>query len=213
VPWSKAHKQKTRERIIDSAATVFRERGLGQPSVAAMMQRAGLTHGGFYAHFESRDELVAEAISHACAQVSGLFAKRPAASRSPVLDVAEKYLSPSHFAHPERGCPIASLGGELTRSSQRVRRVLSNELRKRMAKLYDWTAAALSPETRRRQAAGALACMVGGLILARSLQESEGLEFLQDCQGFLRDALSGPDQDKGMFARDDSGGGSPPSDS
>jgi len=203
VPWSEEHKQKTRDRIIDSAATAFRERGLEQPSVAAMMQSAGLTHGGFYAHFESKDELVAEAIAHACAQVGGLFAIRPAdgASRSPVLDVAEKYLSPSHFAHPGRGCPIAALGGELTRSSQRVRRVLSNEIRKRLAKLYDWTAARLSPDTRRQQAAGALACMVGGLIVARNLKESEGLEFLEDCQGFLRDALTSPDQDRGMFGK------------
>src|SRR5262249_31939588 len=117
VPWSEEHKQKTRDRIIDSAATGFRGRGLQQPSVAAIMRGAGLTHGGFYAHFESKDELVAEAIARASAQVSSLFATRPVdvASGSPVLDVAEKYLSPSHFAHPERGCPIAALGGELTR--------------------------------------------------------------------------------------------------
>ena len=196
VPWSQEHKQKTRDRIIDSAATVFRECGLEQSSVAAIMQRAGLTHGGFYAHFDSKDELVAEAISHACAQVSGLFATTPAdASRRTVLDVAAKYLSPAHFAHPERGCPIAALGGELTRSGQPVRRILSNEIRERLAKLYEWTTARLSPDTRRRQAAGAMACMVGGLILARSLKESEGLEFLQDCQGFLRDVLSPPNQD------------------
>ena len=192
MPWSEEHKQKTRDRIVDSAATVFRERGLGQPSVAEIMQRAGLTHGGFYAHFKSRDELVAEAIAHASAQVGSLFATGAVdvASDDPVLDVARKYLSPSHFSHPGRGCPIAALGGELTRSSQKVRGALSKEIRKRLAKLYDWTAARLSPDIRRRQAAGALACMVGGMILARSLKEPEGLEFLEDCQGFLRNALS-----------------------
>src|SRR5262249_40416434 len=151
VPWSEEHKQKTRNRIIDAAATVFRERGLEQPSVAAIMRRTGLTHGGFYAHFDSKSELVAEAIARASAQVSSLFATKPVdvASGSPVLDVAEKYLSASHFAHRESGCPIAALGGELTRSSQRVRGVLSNEIRKRLAKLYDWTAARFSPDIRR----------------------------------------------------------------
>ena len=194
MPWSEEHKQKTRDRIIDSAATFFRERGLEQPSVTEIMQRAGLTHGGFYAHFKSKDELVAEAIAHASAQVSSLFATRAAdaGSASPVLDVAEKYLSPSHFSHPGRGCPIAALGGELTRSNQRVRGALSNEIRKRLAKLYDWTAARLSPNIRRQQAAGALACMVGGMIVARSLKEPEGLKFLEDCQGFLRNSISGP---------------------
>jgi len=75
-----------------------------------------------------------------------------------------------------------------------VRKVLSKEIRMRLDRLYEWTAARLSAKTRRRQAAGTLACMVGGLILARSLKDSERLEFLADCREFLREALSTPDQ-------------------
>jgi TetR/AcrR family transcriptional regulator, transcriptional repressor for nem operon len=192
VPWPEDHKQQTRERIIDSAASVFREQGIGPTTVAEIMQHAGLTHGGFYAHFDSKDDLVAEAYTHASDQLRSIFTSGDTSSKSqnPILNTAEKYLSPGHFAHPERGCPLAALGSELTRGSQKTRKAVAVEVRGRLDRLYSGTAARLSPDTRRQQAAGALACMVGGLIIARSLKESEGLELLQDCQAFLETALA-----------------------
>lgn len=73
VPWSEEHKQKTRERILDAAALAFREQGIEQTSVADVMRRAGLTHGGIYAHFKSKEELVTEAVRHASEQVRKIF--------------------------------------------------------------------------------------------------------------------------------------------
>ena len=194
MPWSEDHKQKTRERIVAAAASIFRQQGIEQTTVAEVMQRAGLTHGGFYAHFSSKDDLVADAIVHASDQLRDVFpsADSGVTSSNPILTAAEKYLSHGHLAHPELGCPLAALSSELIRGNQKVRKALGTEIRKRLDALYHWTASRLSPARRRQQAAGALACMVGGMILARSLKEPEATALLQDCQSFLESALRTP---------------------
>jgi TetR/AcrR family transcriptional regulator, transcriptional repressor for nem operon len=193
MPWPEEHKQKTRERIIEAAAIMFREQGIGQTSVADVMRRAGLTHGGFYAYFKSKEELVAEAVRHASDQVSKIF-DSPNESGSPqegLLKNSAAYLSVGHMTHPERGCPVAALGTELIRGGQKTKNLLSREIQARLEKLYRRTNPALRSEVRKRQAAGMIACMVGGQILARSLGDQEGAQFLAECQGFLRDALIG----------------------
>jgi TetR/AcrR family transcriptional regulator, transcriptional repressor for nem operon len=192
MPWPKEHKPNTRARIIEAAAAEFRRHGIAQVGVADVMRRAGLTHGGFYAHFNSKEDLLAEALAYASEQVNSMLETPPEddASAHRLLSAAMTYLSSFHLTHPERACPVASLGPELLRSSQKVRRTLAAEIRSRLKKLHDLTPARVPPETRRQQVAGAFACMVGGLILARGLNESEGLEFLKDCHAFLREALA-----------------------
>lgn len=191
MPWPKQHKRETHERIVQAAAAAFREHGVAQVGVAEIMRRAGLTHGGFYAHFASKDDLVAEALAHASAEVAELLASAPhGASPNSVLGEATAYLSRPHLTHPERGCPVAALGPELARSSHRVRKTLAAEIRKRLQRLYAAFSPSVPAETQRREAAGALACMVGGLILARGLTEPEALEFLKDCRAFLHGALA-----------------------
>jgi len=192
MPWPKEHKPNTRARIIESAAAEFRRHGIAQVGVADVMRRAGLTHGGFYAHFDSKEDLLAEALACASEQVNSMLETPPEddASAHRLLSAAMTYLSSFHLTHPERACPVASLGPELLRSSQKVRRTLAAEIRSRLKKLHDLTPARVPPETRRQQVAGAFACMVGGLILARGLNESEGLEFLKGCHAFLREALA-----------------------
>jgi TetR/AcrR family transcriptional regulator, transcriptional repressor for nem operon len=192
MPWPKEHKRNTRKRIVEAAATAFRQKGIDQLGVADLMQRAGLTHGGFYAHFASKDDLLAEALPYASAQVTRMLetSLEDAASTHRLLQAAMTYLSAFHRAHPERGCPIASLGPELMRSSQKVRRELAAEIRNRLNQLHDLTPAQMPPEIRTQQVAGVFACMVGGLILARGMKESEGLEFLKECHRFLHDALT-----------------------
>jgi hypothetical protein len=98
-------------------------------------------------------------------------------------------LSSFHSAHPEQGCPVAALGPELIRTEPKFRRALAAEIRNRLNQLHDLTPPQLPPKIRRQQIAGALACMVGGVILARGLEKSEGWKFLQECHSFLRDAL------------------------
>jgi TetR/AcrR family transcriptional repressor of nem operon len=96
-------------------------------SVADIMQRAGLTHGGFYAHFPSKDVLVADAVEYACEEtISTLGGKAgEAGDARGILDVADAHLSPGHLAHPEQGCPVAALGPELVRTPRRSRRTFA----------------------------------------------------------------------------------------
>jgi TetR/AcrR family transcriptional repressor of nem operon len=194
MPWPKEHKRQTRARIVEAAATEFRQHGIAGIGVADVMRRAGLTHGGFYSHFASKEDLVAEALAYASEQVNGMLEKpaKEDATAEPLLRAAMTYLSSFHLEHPERACPVASLGPELLRSSQKVRRTLTAEISRRLRKLEDLIPASLPPEIRRQRAAGAFACMVGGLILVRGLKESDRLEFLKNCHGFLRAALADP---------------------
>jgi TetR/AcrR family transcriptional regulator, transcriptional repressor for nem operon len=190
--WPDQHKAKTRERIIKAAAGAFRRRGIGQTNIADIMREAGLTHGGFYAHFESKDALVAEALTQSLEEVEialSRSSKDDALNEDRLVAILSAYLSPGHVAHPERGCPLAAIGPELMRCDERVKRTLADGIRRRLKEIYDLISSKTPAADRRQLAVGALACMVGGLIVARGMSESEGLEFLKDCRSFLRNAL------------------------
>jgi TetR/AcrR family transcriptional repressor of nem operon len=194
MPWPKDHKRNTHERIVEAAAAAFRQEGIAEVGVAEVMRSAGLTHGGFYAHFASKDDLLAEAILHASTEVSKILeaSTEDSAANQRLFKAALTYLSAAHLTHLEWGCPIAALGPELLRGSQKVRKALAAEIRRRFKELYDLTPEEMPAEARRRQVAGACACMVGGLIIARGMKESERREFLDDCHRFLREALLDP---------------------
>jgi TetR/AcrR family transcriptional repressor of nem operon len=117
------HKEQTRARVLKEAAREIRARGPGGIGVAAIMARAGLTHGGFYAHFKSKDALVAAALDAMFEDVRGRF-ERTAADADPrvaLRSYVEFYLSPAHRDARERGCPLPSLSGDLARSDADVR--------------------------------------------------------------------------------------------
>jgi TetR/AcrR family transcriptional regulator, transcriptional repressor for nem operon len=194
MPWSKDRKRQTRERIVEVAATAFRQHGIAQVGVADVMHRAGLTHGGFYAHFASKDDLLFAALAHASGQANTMLETlgNENLSADRLLDAALTYLSETHMTHPERGCPIPTLGPELMRTNQKTRATLATEIRRRLMKLRALMPAHLPLETQNRQVAGALACMIGGLIVARGLKETDGREFLNHCRNFLRKALASP---------------------
>jgi len=188
MPWPKSHKKETRERVLDAAAAAFRERGIDDVSVGEIMDRAGLTHGGFYAHFKSKDELVAEALS-----ASGGASRERLWDSKNLLALVNMYLSNVHFADRAHGCAIAALGPELSRGSARIRRTLGTVIQNRLEKISSLITAR-SREKRERQAAGVLACMVGAMILARGLGEESGEKLLAECRAFLRDALENSPQ-------------------
>lgn len=190
MPWPEAHRARTRERILAAAAAAIRANGVGELGVADVMRRAGLTHGGFYAHFASKDELVSAALAHASGETVRTFER--AGSDVDVSDrlkaVIDMYLSPAHLAHPERGCTIAALGPEAARGGAKVRRGLRAAIRARLDVIRRLLPGP-SSERRRREAAGVFACLVGGMILARGLGDTEGTRLLDDCRAFLKDAL------------------------
>src|SRR5262245_6763895 len=116
--WPREHKARTRQKIVEAAAAEFRAGGVAGVRLEDVMARAGLTHGGFYAHFSSKEDLLREALEHASRQTVETLSRPLAALRAEdrLPAVIDTYLSPGHVAHPERGCPLAALGSELARS-------------------------------------------------------------------------------------------------
>src|SRR5215813_2606555 len=192
MPWPRDHKSQTRDRIVATAARALRAKGIAGVGVADVMSTAGLTHGGFYAHFKSKDELLSEAIEHANRKtLAGLSGRAESADAGASLRaVVDAYLSPRHAAQPEVGCPVAAIGSEGARAGGKVRRNLARTIRARVAWLRDMIPASGRDE----QAVGAMACMVGGLIIARALAPKEAEEVLEACREFLHRALGDESQ-------------------
>jgi len=191
MPWKAQHKAETRERILAAAAAAFRAGGVEPVGVGDVMSRAGLTHGGFYAHFSSKEQLVAEAMRYASGQTTRTFDRTAASGGADALRaVIDRYLDPAHVAHPERGCVVAALGPEAARGTRAVRQSLGQSIRARLDRLRRLFPASMSRRARDEKAAGAFACMVGGLILARGLEPHEADRLLADCRAFLHAALA-----------------------
>ena len=188
MPWSKDHKESTRERILESASTAMREKGVAGVGVKEVMDAAGLTHGGFYAHFGSREEMLADAFAFACTKSGSVLddAADKAAAGKKLLAVAEAYLTANHARHPERGCPIAAVGPELVRGEGAARQTLGETVRKRLAWL-EGLATGKSKEEKRRKAAGTYATMLGALFVARALGDVEGEKYLAQVRRYLQD--------------------------
>ena len=121
------HKQKTRERVLDAAAGAIRASGPERVGVAGTMAEAGLTHGGFYAHFDSKDDLVSAAIGHMFEQARARFVRETEGrdARTGLRAYVDFYLSPAHRDARRAGCPIAALASDLPRMAAKQRRHFS----------------------------------------------------------------------------------------
>jgi len=188
MPWPHGQKSQTRARIVAAASTALRAKGVAGVGVADVMASAGLTHGGFYAHFRSRDELLAEALDHASRQSLATLARALVATtaKPPLHTVIDAYLSPRHVVHPGAGCPVAAVGTEIPRTGGRMQRAFRRRIRERLDWLRGLLPAGRSKRLREEQAVGTLACMVGGLILARAIGGKESAALLESCRQFLR---------------------------
>jgi len=165
-------KQITHERIVDTAARAIRRGGFNGVGVADIMKEAGLTHGGFYAHFESRDALVCEALDRAGRDSAQRLAKsallRRARGGSAFQAFVERYLSDAHLSALESGCPVAALASEMPRQSPEVSAAAAQRVRSLVAAVRDVLPTGSPPE-----AAGAVAAqLVGALQLARALGDN-----------------------------------------
>ena len=144
-------KEVTHERIVEVAARAIRRSGYDGTGVADIMKEAGLTHGGFYAHFDSRDALLAEAGDRAGAESVALAARVAAAAPAghAVQAMMQAYLSPQHIAAIETGCPVSALGSEMPRQAPEVRRAATIHIKEMIdlfaRQLPDWGQAAGAP--------------------------------------------------------------------
>jgi len=174
-----AAKEATHERIVSVAARAIRRSGYEGTGVADIMKEAGLTHGGFYAHFASRDAMLAEAAHRACSESAEVTAKvvAKAAPEQALASLLGAYLSQEHLEHADTGCPLAALGSETSRQAPEVRRVITRHLKEMIDGVArqspDWG----TPAAHER-AMVTVATMVGALLLARAVDErslSDGL--------------------------------------
>jgi len=169
---SKQEAARTRERIIATAAVEFRRKGIAGAGLSDLMFAAGLTHGGFYRHFESKDELIAEACAAAIDSVATMYAAAPNSGRNGLKAIAARYLSADHRDGRSKGCPFASLGSELARADGNTRAVATERLLKIVDSLAQHFKGRRS-DVAKRQALVALSTMVGALTLSRIMTQAE----------------------------------------
>src|SRR2546421_8487851 len=145
------HKTQTRNRIVRNAARKLRAEGLNGPGVASVMKASGLTVGGFYKHFRSKDELLAESIAEAFSEssekISSSLQNVPREDRW--KELVRLYLSPEHCDHPDTGCPVAALAPEIARAKLSVRKRVAAVMKRRTDRWVEFMPG-LTPTERER---------------------------------------------------------------
>ena len=174
------------DRVVREASRLFRERGVQGTSVADAMQAAGLTHGGFYRHFGSKDELVAAALAAAFDSFALALEQHARTAPPDVLraEFRRQYLSREHVARPGEGCPMPALAGELARGEPAVREAFGAGLDRMVSA---WASAAAEAPAgaapgARAAAIRELATLVGAVALARACPEALRDEVLAACR-------------------------------
>jgi len=187
--YSKEHKQETHARIVKKASVRLREKGAHGIGVADLMKEAGLTHGGFYAHFDSREALVIEAFGYAMDRSTERWRKiaEQTAPEKRLATIVESYLTPVHRDDPGHGCAVPTLGAEIARESAKTRKAFAAKLEQMIDMMADQVLD-VPRKTARKQAIAALTTMMGTLVLSRIAGNGE---FSDEILTSGRDAVLG----------------------
>ena len=179
---SREEKAHSRERIVVEAARLAREHGLDGAGVAEVMQAAGMTHGGFYRHFDSKEALLAAALEAAFDQIIGQFEERLEQDdgEAAVADFRSHYVSREHVGHPGAGCPIPTLAGDAARAPQAIRDVFGQGVERMVARIASGLKGPLGQ--RRAKAARQLAMMAGAVLIARASDRETSELILASCR-------------------------------
>lgn len=177
---SKAETAETRRRIVEIAARQFSAKGIHATGLSDVMSEAGLTNGGFYRHFESKDQLVAEAFETGISGVIGAFeaaTENRRTAKEAFRAIVETYVSAAHRDQVGGGCPVASMGSELARSEEKTREAAVQGI--------DDILETIATRSGRKDADAAhedavftLAAMIGGLTLSRIIVDPEASDFV-----------------------------------
>lgn len=163
---SRAQMAENRKRILDAASGLFRDRGFEAVTVSQVMKTAGMTHGGFYGHFGSKDDLIAQTVAHA------LMSSTKEGIGPDISAWMDAYLSPYHRDRAATGCPNCALAGLLRNQPPEAQSAMAEGQRRQIARMMD--AMPATKESDRRDAAiGSWAAMVGAVILARAVNDTE----------------------------------------
>ena len=169
---SKADKAESHERIVGRAAARFREAGIDGVGVADLMKEAGLTHGGFYRHFASRDAMVAEAIERALHDGGQAVDAVARLKHAPLAALIDAYLSAAHRDNLATSCAVTTLAGDVARSNQRARSAYTHQVGIYLD-LLTRLIAGERQKTRRVKAITALATLVGAVSMARAVNDEK----------------------------------------
>jgi TetR/AcrR family transcriptional regulator, transcriptional repressor for nem operon len=166
------HSQKDKafnhDRIVEIAATRMRESGTATPGVAEIMKSAGLTHGGFYKHFASRDDLVAEAVDRALSDGNEAMHTLSDGADDPLAGFVDWYTSADHRDNPGGGCAVVALGADVARADDRVRAAYREQIERYLVHLERLLGGG---EDSRRRAITALTSLVGSVLVARAVDD------------------------------------------
>ena len=162
---SRQQAAENRQRIVEAGARLFRDGGFDGIGVDAIMKEAGLTHGGFYGHFASKDALAEEAVAHAL-EHSTAWQDR----MTSLAELVSIYLSPRHRADRANGCAVAALGADVARQRPVLRRTVAAGIRAQIDRIVSLLKGG-TPANRRRRAIATYAGMVGALTLARAVDD------------------------------------------
>ena len=174
---SREEAAQTRKRIVEAASCEFRRNGIVATGLNDLMKAAGLTHGGFYKHFESKDQLVTEACAEAVSGIIGVIADQPTINAA-----VAAYLSTWHRDTPASGCPLASIGSELARTDAKTREAATDGF-ERLVGIVEGKSGA---KDARRHALAAVSTMIGALTMARVVNDPKlSAEILSEVQKSL----------------------------
>ena len=170
--YSESHKQETHRTLVKIAARMLREKGPDGFAVAELMNEAGLTHGGFYAHFESKEACVAEALHEVFAQLGRRIQKSVDGlpPRHALATVIDLYVSPSHRDGAGDGCPVTSLNSDMPRQPQAVREAFDSGVKAMVARMKDRLSSA-GVDDAESLAPAVLAAMVGAVSMSRAVSD------------------------------------------
>jgi TetR/AcrR family transcriptional repressor of nem operon len=189
---SQADKVASHQRIVEITATRLRVDGLSRPAIGELMKEAGLTHGGFYRHFGSREELVDESIVRALWDGARRIADAVGAERDsggdPLAGLIAAYLSPEHRDDLAGSCAVATLGADVARASDRTRGAYGDQVRSYL-RVIEGLLDEPDPAARRRRAVLTLSALVGAVIMARAVSDPE---LSGELLALVGDALAAP---------------------
>lgn len=180
-------KRRTNQRILDAASTIFRGRGYEATGIDAVMASAGLTAGAFYAHFRSKEDLLARSLDSAFCQSGTAWSQRLANSKGAkwVRKFAAAYLSKAHRDHPDHGCPMPALAAEIGRMEGPSRAIFEQHLRGLIDKV--------AQEIGKENAIPTIALCVGGLMLARAVEDPKlSDKILSACRAAIVEGAARP---------------------
>jgi len=170
--YSARHKQETRERIVQTASRHFRRQGGRGVAIAGLMSKLKLTHGGFYKHFDSKEQLLAEAVARAFEESESRFSEHvgKGGPGTELRTLIESYLSLEHCANPGEGCPMAALASEVGRFPRSVRAEIDRAIKRRVKRTAKFLPGATEKE-RERNCMALLSGLIGTVSVARALAD------------------------------------------